>query len=99
MVECPSVVPGDLEVPLELLLLGRDGEVGREGRRRHHAYPVAVPKQHLPSLGVPAVLRYKMRGFSNLRFWALIQNKKKSTERPLEFPLEIPYTKKKVKNG
>ena len=24
---------------------------------------------------------------------------KKSTEKPLEFPLEIPYTKKKVKNG
>ena len=56
MVEGPSVVPGDLEVPLELLLLGRDRKVGREGRRRHDTDLVTVTAQHVPGLGVPAVL-------------------------------------------
>ena len=59
MVERPPVVPGDLEVPLELLLLGRDGEVGGEGGRLHDADPVTVPAEHIPSLGVTAVLRFK----------------------------------------
>ena len=56
MVEGPAVVPGDLEVPLELLLLRRDREVGREGRGLHHADPVPVAAQDVAGLGVAAVL-------------------------------------------
>ena len=52
-------MPGDLEVALELLLLRRDREVGREGRRLHHADPVTVAAQHVAGLGVAAVLSNK----------------------------------------
>ena len=56
MVERPPVVARDLEVPLELLLLRRDREVGWERRRLYHAYLVAVRPEHVPRLAVSAVL-------------------------------------------